>query len=108
MEMNTGNTGKNRWPGDAYFPDGTHRPVDKRLFERYDSDYLESLSDEEFFSRRFELSEEDKKELEKNSRLKSDDDSNLMEGNYTMPLILSMKYDISLRFSQGNIITSIN
>ena len=41
--------------------------VEKKLFERYDSEYLEALSDEEFFSRRFELSEEDKAILEANS-----------------------------------------
>ena len=43
--------------------------IKKKMFERYDSDYLEALSDEEFFSRRFELSDEDKAELERNSRL---------------------------------------
>ena len=41
--------------------------TEKKMFERYDSDYLESLSDEEFFSRRFELSDDDKAELERNS-----------------------------------------
>ena len=43
--------------------------IEKKLFKRYDSDYLESLSDEEFFSRRFEISDDDKAELERNSRL---------------------------------------
>ena len=41
--------------------------IEKKLFERYDSDYLESLSDEEFFLRRFKLSDEDQAELERNS-----------------------------------------
>ena len=43
--------------------------IEKKLFEKYDSDYLEALSDEEFFSHRFELSDEDKAELERNSRV---------------------------------------
>lgn len=37
-------------------------------FERYDSAYLESLSDEEFFAPRFSLSDSDRKTLEENSR----------------------------------------
>ena len=51
------------------FQIGDDMMIKKKLFERYDSEYLESLSDEEFFSRRFELSDDDKAELERNSRL---------------------------------------
>lgn len=39
------------------------------MFERTDSGYLESLPDEEFFSRRFTLSKEDQKTIDENSFL---------------------------------------
>ena len=39
------------------------------MLERTDSEYLESLTDEEFFARRFTLSAEDQQELMQNSTL---------------------------------------
>ncbi len=39
------------------------------MFKRTDSEYLEKLSDEEFFARRFTLHEADRKELERHSCL---------------------------------------
>lgn len=39
------------------------------MLERTDSGYLEALTDEEFFARRFTLSEEDQEELMRNSTL---------------------------------------